>query len=135
MLNKETVDKVWQSGYCRKVIAIIGRTELGSQGMEDRLSVVDSCIKKGCRDCRNAAQLKNYERDVAALCGDDVLQKFHQGEDIQDHPKFQHALQARLNTAVSRKEINKRFIEWLCVIKTTRMNGYPYHEQDFGSIS
>ena len=92
MLDREIIDKLWNSGYCPKSIKLCGWTEQGRPGTSARKLILTNCVKDKCEDCTNANVLRNLEGDVAMLCGQESFGKFLKGEEFEDHPKYADAL-------------------------------------------
>lgn len=135
MLTKDKINDIWQSGYCRNVVIICGRTEPGPAGASERIKAINACYTAGCQDCTNAIITKSMEGDVAQTLGPSATQLFLRGGDITSLPEFRPAFVRRMKQALQQKEISAAYITWVTEKASARIHGYPWYDQDFGGIS
>ncbi len=124
-LLPETLNAMWQSGFCDETLRQAAGTANGVAGRASRLSWGVQHIPH-CDDCNRANKMKNLEDRVAARIGrqDD----FNAGRDFTSAPGYAGALDKVLDAAVARGYLKPDDMAWIARMATRHGKPWPGHE-------
>ena len=134
MLNKQILDNLWQSGFCKTLIELLRKTPVGPRGSATRIEITQAHLDGGCIDCRHASTLRDVEYRTAETMGGVAIDIFNRGGDIKNLPGFRLAFERVFNTGVAVGKVDKAVTEWLTRIVGQRAGkSYPFLEDDDGT--
>lgn len=134
MLKQQILDNLWQSGFCKDLIELLKKSEVGPAGAADRIAITEAHLKGGCVDCRHANQIRQVEHRTAMAMGDSAVEIYNRGGDIRGLPGFAQAFKKVMDAGIAVGKIDKAVLSWLTRVVPERAGKpYPYHEDDDGS--
>lgn len=134
MLNKDTLNRLWQSGYCKTLIEQLRHTQEGTAGSAKRLELMQVHLATGCVNCKHANTIREVEHRTALAMGEEAVQVFNRGGDIRQLPRFAEVFQAVFKGGLAVGKIDNDVMAWLTRTVPLRAGqSYPHAEEPDGS--
>jgi len=132
MLAKSILDNLWQSGFCKRLIETLKRSQPGDEGAQERIYITTRHIAEDhCRHCRYANTIRSVEHDTAYRLGDAAFALFQHGDNVRNVPRFKDVFQQVMNLAIASGRIDRAIMQWISERAIERAGKpYPYADDD-----
>lgn len=108
MVPQAVLNEMWRAGYCEQAIRAAAKT--APEDVAARIAYLKEHVPS-CKDCYNAAVLKELEHDVAEKMG--LLDLFSSGGDVSKQPGFHAVFDPMMADYMRRGRVDLSFFLWM----------------------
>jgi len=122
MTERNWLQEMWRSGYCRDAVHMAAGTNLDAEGAEERLLWMQEHLPT-CQECKFANLLKAMEASVAKEL--DFSEQFENGGDVSKQLGYREVLDRHLRIGMRLGLIDASVVGWMARVVERQRTPWP----------